>query len=81
MTNLDIIKHFATNNSTRLALLLDDIYCYVWNCGSHAGSTGKILEECEIDDFNEWLNQDAAKSGFYNDDELEEWGKVIAKEN
>lgn len=79
MTNLDIIKYLVLNNPTRLAELLDDIYCNAWNCGSHAGSTGKIMEECEIDDFNEWLNQDAAKSGFYFDDELEQFSKVIDK--
>lgn len=71
MTNLDIIKYLANNNPTRLAELLDDLYCTAWNCGSHAGSTGKIIEECEIDDFNEWLNQDASKSGYYYDGELE----------
>lgn len=79
MTNLDIIKYLASNNPTRLAELLDDIYCIAWNNGSYAGSNGegKILEECEIDDFNEWINQDASKSGFYFDEELEEWSKAI----
>ena len=79
MTNLEIIKYLATNNPTRLAELLDDIYCVAWNNGSYAGSSGegKILEECEIDDFNEWINQDASKSGFYFDEELEKWSKAI----
>ena len=80
MTNLEIIKYLATNKPTRLAELLDDIYCNAWNCGSCAGSTGKIMEECEIDDFNVWINQDAAKSGFYYDEELEEWSKLMKKE-
>lgn len=79
MTNLEIIKYLATNNPTRLAELLDDIYCVAWNNGSYAGSNGEgnILEECEIDDFNEWINQDASKSGFYFDEELEKWSKPI----
>ena len=79
MTNLEIIKYLATNNPTRLAELLDDIYCTAWNCGSYAGSNGegKLLEECEIDNFEEWINQDAAKSGFYYNEELEEWSKPI----
>lgn len=77
MTNLEIIKYLATNNPTRLAELLDDIYCNAWNCGSCAASTGKMMEECEIDDFNEWLNEDAEKRGYYYDYELEEWSKAI----
>ena len=76
MTNLDIIKYLATNNPTRLAELLDDIYCCAWNCGSCAGSTGKIMEECEIDDFGEWINQEA-NTNFFFDRELEEWSKAI----
>jgi hypothetical protein len=82
MTNLEIIKYLANNNSARLAELLDDIYCCAWNCGSYAGSSGegKLLEECEIDDFNKWLYQDASKSGFYADEELSEWSKFIGRE-
>ena len=76
MTNLDIIKYLATNNPTRLAELLDDIYCNAWNCGSCAGSTGKIMEECEIDDFGEWINQEA-NTNFFFEHELEEWSKAI----
>ncbi len=76
MTNLDIIKYLATNNPTRLAELLDDIYCSAWNCGSCAGSTGKIMEECEIDDFGEWINQEA-NTNFFFDCELEEWTRAI----
>ena len=77
MTNLEIIKYLATNNPTRLAELLDDIYCNAWNCGSCAASTGKIMEECEVDDFNEWLNEDASKCGYYYDHELDKWHKAI----
>ena len=76
MTNLDIIKYLASNNPTRFAELLDDIYCNAWNCGSCAGSTGKIMEECEIDDFGEWINQEA-NTNFFFDHELEEWSKAI----
>jgi hypothetical protein len=78
MTNLDIIKYLALNNPSRLAELLDDIYCNAWNCGSYAGSSGgKILEECEME-FTEsgWLNQDA-DTGFFLDCELKEWSKAI----
>ena len=79
MTNLDIIKYLSTNNPTRLAELLDDIYCTAWNCGSYAGSNGegKLLEECEIDDFDEWIHEDASKRGFYYDEELDKWSKTI----
>ena len=77
MTNLEIIKYLAYENPSRLAELLDDIYCNAWNCGSCAASTGKIMEECEIDDFNEWLCEDASKRGYYYDDELKEWNKAI----
>ena len=79
MTNLEIIKYLANNNPTRLAELLDDIYCIAWNCGSYAGSSGegKLLEECEIDDFDEWIREDASKSGLYYDEELKEWSKTI----
>lgn len=78
MTNLEIIKYLATNNPSRLAELLDDIYCSAWNCGSYAGSTGKIMEECEIDDFGEWINQEA-NTNFFFDYELEEWSNVSNK--
>ena len=78
MTNLEIIKYLASNNSTRLAELLDDIYCNAWNCGSCAGSTGKIMEECEIDDFGEWINQEA-NTDFFFENELEEWSKATQK--
>ena len=78
MTNLEIIKYLAANNPTRLAELLDDIYCNAWNCGSCAGSTGKIMEECEIDDFGEWINQEA-NTNFFFDHELEEWSKATQK--
>lgn len=83
MTNLDIIKHLALNNPSRLAELLDDIYCCAWNCGSYAGSSGegKILEECEMEfTESEWLNQDA-DTDFFLDCELREWSRVINKEN
>lgn len=76
MTNLEIIKYLAINNPTRLAELLDDLYCNAWNCGSCVGSTGKIMEECEIDDFGEWINQEA-NTNFFFDNELEEWSKAI----
>ena len=82
MTNLDVIKHLANNNPDRLAELLDDIYCLAWNCGSYAVSTdGGRLEKCEIDDFNEFLTKDAAKSGFYYKEELEEWTEAINNSN
>ena len=79
MTNLDIIKYLAYENPSRLAELLDDIYCIAWNNGSYAGSNGegKLLEECEIDDFNDWLHEDPAKCGMYYDEELAEWAKPI----
>lgn len=82
MTNLDIIKYLAINNPTRLAELLDDIYCLAWNNGAYAQSVDcSSLSETEIEDFNEWINQDASKAGIYYDGELEEWTKLITKEN
>ena len=75
MTNLDIIKYLASNNTTRLAELLDDIYCCAWNAGSYAASTdGARFGLNEIDDFYEWINQDA-NTNFFFDHELEQWSK------
>lgn len=78
MTNLEIIKYLAYENPSRLAELLDDIYCIAWNCGSYASSNGegKLLEDCEINDFNEWLYEDASKCGMYYDHELERWHRA-----
>ena len=75
MTNLDIIKHLANSNPTRLAELLDDIYCFAWNNGAYAAGNS-CLSENEIDDFDDWLDQDASTSGFYTNKELEEWSKL-----
>lgn len=79
MTNLEIIKYLALNDPTRIAELLDDIYCNAWNCGSYAGSSeGKILEECEMEfTESEWLDQEA-NTDFFFDHELEEWSKAIS---
>lgn len=79
MTNLEIIKHIANTDPARLAEFLTDIYCNAWNCGSFAASTGKDLANCEIADFNQWIYQDAAESGYYYDTELEKWSKEIKK--
>ena len=75
MTNLEIIKYLATNNPTRLAELLNDI---CWFARSHDKflAMGKRSKN-EIDDFEEWLNEDASKRNYYYDDELEEWSKAI----
>lgn len=82
MTNLDIIKHLATNDTARLAELLDDIYCLAWNNGSYAHETNcEKFSSTEITDFNEWLKQDAAQSDIYCNYELAEWAKLINKEN
>jgi hypothetical protein len=79
MTNLEIIKYLTTNNPPRLAELLDDIYCSAWNCGSYAAtSDGNVFSEHEIDDFGEWINQEA-NTNFFFDHELEEWSKAINK--
>ena len=77
MTNLEVIKYLATNNPTRLAELLDDIWCCAWNAGAYAANTdGARFSPNEIDDFGEWINQEANTNFFY-DDELEEWSKAI----
>lgn len=77
MTNLDIIKHLALNDTSRLAELLDDLYCIAWN----EGANFRFEDTCKIGDFNRWLEQDASESGIYYDNELEEWSKLIEKEN
>ena len=76
MTNLDIIKYLAHNNPTRLAELLDDIYCTAWNCGAYASNTSGRISQCEIDDFGEWINKEV-NTNFFFDHELEEWSKAI----
>lgn len=82
MTNLDIIKYLAFNNPTRLAELLDDIYCMGWNNGYYAAHTNcERFSKTEIYDFDEWINQDALKSEIYSDKELAEWIRIINKEN
>ncbi len=78
MTNLEIIKYLAANNPTRLAELLDDIYCCAWNAGAYAANTdGARLSQNEIDDFGEWINPEANTNFFFNY-ELEEWSKAIS---
>lgn len=76
MTNLEIIKYLAFNNPARLAELLDDIYCTAWNHGSYAAVSKNPFSENEIDDFNEWIGEEANTNFFY-DHELEEWSKAI----
>ena len=73
MTNLEIIKYLATNNPTRLAELLLDIYCCAWNDGAN----DKFGNESTIPSFEKWLYEDGAKSGMHYDYELEEWSKAI----
>ena len=79
MTNLDIIKYLATNNPTRLAELLDDIYCRGWNCGAYAArctKTGKFSpNEIEFAE-NGWIHQEAS-TDFFLDCELNGWSKAI----
>ena len=73
MTNLEIIKYLATNNPTRLAELLDDIYCDAYNDGSNDDWVAKP-------NFEKWLFEDASISGMrYSDKELEEWSKANTK--
>ena len=80
MTNLEIIQYLALNNPTRLAEFLDDLWCTAWNCGNYAAiNQGKEFSESEIDDFKEWINQEA-NTNFFFDYELEEWLKFITKE-
>jgi hypothetical protein len=67
MTNLEIIKYLATNNPTRLAELLEDIYCTAWNDGAN----DKFGDESSIPNFDKWICEDAAKSGMHYNYELE----------
>ena len=64
MTNLEIIKYLATNNHTRLAELLDDIYCSAWNCGSYAAISKNLFSENEIDDFYDGLTKRRIRTSF-----------------
>lgn len=75
MTNLEIIKYLATNNHTRLAEALNDIY---WT-GCLRDKTYAMGQSPtkEFDDFKKWLNNDAKKSGVWYKDELKEWSRAI----
>lgn len=71
MTNLDIIKYLATNNPTRLAELLDDIYCDAYNDG-YNDDWGANPH------FKKWLFEEVSVvDALYSDGELEEWSKAI----
>lgn len=79
MTNLEIIKYLAHNNPARLAELIDDIYCTGWNCGAYAAiNDSGIFSDHEIDDFYEWINQEAS-GGFFIDYEIAEWAKIVGQ--
>jgi hypothetical protein len=70
MTNLEIIKYLATNNPTRLAELLKDIY--------FSGFTSGIWEKLEdVPDFKDRICADPTGCALYDNEELEEWSKVI----
>lgn len=73
MTNLEVIKYLATNNPARLAELLEDVYCTAWNDGAN----DKFGDESAIPNFDKWIYEDAAKSGFHYSYELEQWSKAI----
>lgn len=73
MTNLEVIKYLTINNPTRLAELLEDIYCTAWNDGAN----DKFGDESAIPNFDKWIYEDAAKSGMHYDYELKEWSKAI----
>lgn len=71
MTNLEIIKYLATNNPTRLAELLDDIYCDAYNDGYNDDWGANP-------NFKKWLFEEASVvDTLYSDGELEEWSKAI----
>jgi hypothetical protein len=71
MTNLEIIKYLATNNPTRLAELLTDIYCDAYNDGYNDDWGANP-------NFKKWLFEEASVvDTLYSDGELEEWSKVI----
>lgn len=84
MTNLEIIKYLATNNPTRLAELLDSIYVIGWNCGAyaqrHMDEDKLSTQEMEFSE-SKWLYRVATEQDLFLDYELEEWSKLIKKEN
>ena len=73
MTNLDIIKYLAYENPSRLAELLEDIYCQAWNDGAN----DKFGDESSIPSLEKWLYEDPTECGMYYDYELKEWNKAI----
>ena len=78
MTNLEIIKYLATNNPTRLAELLDDVWCCAWNFGANTQRTGEYDEESDIEfSDSKWLEQEATANLFFGKSELEQWSKAI----
>lgn len=85
MTNLEVIKYLATNNPTRLAEFIDDVWCIAWNRGAsvqhllHIGDESGAEKVIDSDlEFSEskWLEQEA-DTGFFFDRELEGWSKEI----
>ena len=79
MTNLEIIKYLALNTPARLAEFLDDIY-WAGRLRDKKIAMGHSSTN-EIDDFDEWLHQDATNQHFFLDCELRKWSKIITKEN
>lgn len=76
MTNLEIIKYLALNNPSRLAELLEDLYCLAWNDGANAYSDN-YPQKIELGGMYEWINDDASKLGLYFEEELEEWSELL----
>lgn len=75
MTNLDVIKHLALNDPTRLAELLGDIY---WDGRNYTtiSRMGRLPKSWGYDEFKKWLKKDAKCSLWY-EDELKEWSEKI----
>ena len=73
MTNLEVIKYLAINSPTRLAELLEDIYCLAWNDGAN----DRFGDESSIPSFDKWVYEDPSKCGMYYEEELEKWNQAI----
>lgn len=71
MTNLDIIKYLSTNNPTRLAEFLSDIYNDAYLDGYNDDWDARP-------NFEKWLFKDVSDvSVWFSSQELKEWSKAI----
>lgn len=74
MTNLDVIQHISSNDPSRLAQLLNDIY---WS--ARLRNTMYAMGNrptTEFDNFEKWLNSNAEETSVWYKHELKKWAKI-----